>query len=360
MCECNMKVFMIIKRLRYSGAYKMFMWVAKALANRGHEVTVFTFMKNDVEELQPNIRWIKADLEHASLVRKVKEARRLMKETGADISISFLLDANIINTMASLGTKTKSVICERNDPFKPHYYKLKFTKPLFRFADGAVFQLPKVAEYYSMVTGLTAVIPNPVITTSAEIELKPFDKRDNIIVSLGRYDIFQKRQDVLLNAFARFLESHPDYMLKFYGDGPDEDRIRKMVENLGISNNVVVGGITNHSVQVLSKSKFFVLSSDFEGIPNALMEAMSIGLPCISTRCRPGGAEYLIEDGKNGLLVNTGDVEGLVNAMNKLVNTSIADSLGLEAKKVTERFSEERITDMWCEYVQKLQNKLEL
>ena len=75
-----MKIFMIIKRLRYSGAYKMFMWVAKALANRGHEVTVFTFMKNDVEELQPNIRWIKADLEHASIFRKVKEARRWIKK----------------------------------------------------------------------------------------------------------------------------------------------------------------------------------------------------------------------------------------------------------------------------------------
>jgi glycosyltransferase involved in cell wall biosynthesis len=347
-----MKVFMIIKRLRYSGAYKMFMWVAKALANRGHEVTVFTFMKNDVEELQPNIRWIKADLERASLVRKVKEARRWMKETGADISISFLLDANIINTLACLGTKTKSIICERNDPYKPHYYKLKLTKPLFRLADGAVFQLPKVAEYYSMIKGHTAVIPNPVIPTSAKIELKSFEERENVIVSLGRYDIFQKRQDVLLNAFARFLQGHPDYILKFYGDGPDEDKIRKLVESLGITDNVIVSGTTGHSAQVLSKSKFFVLSSDFEGIPNTLMEAMSIGLPCISTRCRPGGAEFLIEDGKNGLLVDAGDTDGLFQAMNRMADAGIADSLGLEAKKVTERFSEERITDMWCEYVQ--------
>lgn len=350
-----MKVFMIIKRLRYSGAYKMFMWVAKALANRGHEVTVFTFMKNDVEELQPNIRWIKADLEHASIFRKVKEARRWIKKTEADISISFLLDANIINTLACLGMKTKSVICERNDPYKPHYYKLKFTKSLFRLADGAVFQLPKVAEYYSMVKRNTAVIPNPVIPTSAKIELKPFDKREDVIVSLGRYDIFQKRQDVLLHAFARFLEDHPDYMLEFYGDGPDEDRIKKIVESLGISDNVIIGGITSHSAQVLSKSKFFVLSSDFEGIPNALMEAMSIGLPCISTRCRPGGAEYLIEDGVNGLLVDTSNFEEMYKAMNRIAETGVADSLGREAKRVTERFSEKRISNMWCEYIKNFQ-----
>lgn len=351
-----MKIFMIIKRLRYSGAYKMFMWVAKVLADRGHEVTVFTFMSNDVKKLPANIKWIKTDLEHASIFKKVKEARKWMLETSADISISFLLDANIINTLACLGTKTKSIICERNDPYKPHYYKLKLTKPLFRLADGAVFQLPKVAEYYSMIKGHTAVIPNPVIPTSAKIELKSFEERENVIVSLGRYDIFQKRQDVLLNAFARFLKGHPDYMLKFYGDGPDEKRIKKLVKSLGISDNVVVGEITGHSAQVLSKSKFYVLTSDFEGIPNSLLEAMSIGLPCISTRCRPGGAEYLIEDGKNGLLVNTGDVEGLYQAMSKIAETGIADRLGHEAKKVTECFYEERITDMWCEYIQTLQN----
>lgn len=350
-----MKVFMMIKKLRYSGAYKMFIWVAKALADRGHEVTVFTYMSNDVTELPPNVRWIQVDLEHAGMIKSVREARHQMKEWGADVSISFLLDANIINTMACKGIKTKSVICERNDPYKPHYYKLKLTKSLFRLADGAVFQLPKVAEYYSMVKGPTAVIPNPVIPTSAEIELKSFDERENIIVSLGRLDLFQKRQDILICAFAKFLENHPDYRLELYGDGPDEDKLKQLASQLRIADKVVFGGITYQSLQMLCRSKFFVLSSDFEGIPNALMEAMSIGLPCISTRCRPGGAEYLIEDGVNGLLVDVGNVEDMYQAMIRIADTSIADSLGQEAKKVTERFSEERITNMWCEYIQTLQ-----
>lgn len=350
-----MKIFMIIKKLRYSGAYKMFMWVAKALADRGYEVTVFTYMSNDVKELPPNIRWIQTDLEHGGMMKSVREARRQMKEWGADVSISFLLDANIINTLACKGIRTKSVICERNDPYKPHYYKLKLTKSLFRLADGAVFQLPKVAEYYSMVKGATAVIPNPVIPVSAEIELKPFDERDSIIISLGRLDLFQKRQDILIGAFAKFLEKHPDYRLELYGDGPDEGKLKQLASQLGIADKVVFGGITYQSLQILSRSKFFVLSSDFEGIPNALMEAMSIGLPCVSTRCRPGGAEYLIEDGVNGLLVDTGNVEEMYQAMTKIADAGIADSLGREAKKLVQRFSEERIADMWCEYIKNFQ-----
>lgn len=348
---------MLIKKLSYSGAYKIFMWVAKALADKGHEVTVFTYMNSDVKELPHNIRWIQTNLEHAGMWKSVVEARRQMKKWDADVSISFLLDANIINTLACMGIKTKSVICERNDPFKPHYHKLKLTKALFRFADGAIFQLPKVAEYYSMVKGPTTIIPNPVPPASEKVDLRPFDERDNMIVSLGRLDIFQKRQDILIKAFARFLKKHPDYTLKLYGDGPDEGKLKVLTKKLNITDRVVFVGVTNHSLQVLSKAKFFVLSSDFEGISNALLEAMSIGLPCISTRCRPGGAEFLIKDGINGLLIPTGDVEALAEKMDYMVqNPTIANKMGNEARKITERLSSDVIIKMWNEYIEGLAN----
>ena len=350
-----MRIFMVIKKLRYSGAYKMFMWVANALAEKGHEVTVFTYMNSDVEELPEKIRWIKADLENSGLVKIVKETRRQIKDSGADVSISFLLDANIINTLACIGTKTKSIICERNDPFKPHYYKLQFTKWMFRFANGAVFQLPKVAEFYSMIKGPTAVIPNPVIPAAERIETGPFEKRENIIVSLGRLDIFQKRQDILLNAFARFLKGHPDYKLYLFGDGPDEEKLRLLANELGITEAVCFKGITNSPLQELSKTKFFVMTSDFEGIPNALIEAMSIGLPCISTDCRPGGARLLIENGKSGIIVPPGDANKLCEQMEYLTdNPQTADKLGEEAAKSLIRFSEAEITDKWDRYLKQV------
>ena len=150
---------------------------------------------------------------------------------------------------------------------------------------------------------------------------------------------------------AKFLETHPDYTLELYGDGPDEERLRILAEDLSISDKVVFCGITNHSLHVLSKAKFFVLSSDFEGIPNALLEAMSIGLPCISTKCRPGGAELLIQDGENGLLINTNDVDALCEAMHTMTDYFFAEALGKEAKKIKERFSEEVIASMWCNYL---------
>ena len=350
-----MKIFMLIKKIRYSGALKIFMWVAKALADRGHEVTVFTYMKNDIHELPANIRWIKADLEKAILWKKVSQTRQHIKECGADVSISFLLDANIINTLACIGLKTKSVICERNDPFKPHYYKLRLTKWMFRFADGAVFQLPKVAEYYSMVKGPTTVIPNPVVPVSEDIVLQPFEKREKVITSVGRLDVFQKRQDIMFKAFARFLKGHPDYKLYLFGDGPDEKKLRLLANELDITEAVCFKGITNSPLRELSKTKFFVMTSDFEGIPNALIEAMSIGLPCISTDCRPGGARLLIENGKSGIIVPPGDANKLCEQMEYLTdNPQTADKLGKEAAKSLIRFSEAEITDIWDRYLKQV------
>ncbi len=349
-----MKIFMLIKKLRYSGAYKMFMWLAKSLADKGFEVVVMTYMRNDVEKLPENVKWIKEDLEGKGFWKQTSFVRTQIKRLRPDCSISFLLDANLINTLACLGTKTKSIICERNDPYKPHYYKLHLTKGLFRFADGAVCQLPKVKDFYSMVKGPVAVIPNPVILPSQKVELKRFEERENIIVSLGRLDVFQKRQDVLILAFAMFRSSHPGYKLKLYGDGPDEEKLKKLAREAGVSKYVKFCGVTNNSYEVLREAKFFVLSSDFEGIPNALVEAMSIGLPCISTKCSPGGAEYLIQHGVNGLLVKTNNAKDLMHAMSKIVDTNIADELGNHAKSVLYTFSEERIITMWSDYVWKL------
>ena len=346
---------MVIKRLRYSGAYKMFMWLANALCERGHEVTVMTFMHNDVETLNSKINWIKHDeLENSSIIKKISVIRKEIRKSKADVSISFLLDANVYNIFACLGLRTKSIVCERNDPFKPGYRKLQFWKPWFRFANGAVYQLPKVADYYSIIKAPTAVIPNPV-QCKANIELDSFQERPNLINVLGRLDIFQKRHDVLINAFAFFLKEYPSFKLVFYGDGPDKEKMVQQIRKLGIENNVIFAGITNKPLEVMKTSKMYILTSDFEGIPNSLIEAMSLGLPCISTDCRPGGARLLINDGINGFIVPQGDSNAIADKMAWYMNNpEKADDIGMKAKDIRETFSERKIIDKWEAYLNSL------
>lgn len=332
----------------------MFMWVANHLAQEGHEVTMYTFSQNRDVIIPNNVNYIHDDLDNTCLYGKIRTIRKRIKESDADVSISFLLDSNVYNIIACKGLRTKSVVCERSDPFKPHYYKLKFWYPIFRFADGAVYQLPKVAQFYKNIKNNTAVIPNPV-TLKGDVVVLPFAKRKKQIVALGRLDIFQKRQDVLLKAFSLFQANHQDYMLIIYGSGSDEERIKQLIVDLGLQQSVILAGKTLSPQESISKSQIFVMSSDFEGIPNSLIEAMVIGLPCISTDCRPGGAALLIENKKNGLLCPKGNAEELAKCMTWMVEHPLeSDIMGQEAKKIADRFSEEKISTMWSNFVKSI------
>lgn len=348
---------MLIKQLHYSGASKMFLWVANALAERGLDVTVLTYMKSDGTTPSDIVKWENLEyLENKNVFHKYKAIRKYIKQTSPDLCISFLLDANILNIFSCLNLKTKSIVCERNDPFKSGYYKLKLLKPFFALADGAVFQLKDVVRYYNNIKKPTAVIPNPV-KEIPDVTLKPIEERDNIIVSIGRLDIFQKRQDVLIKAFHMFHQKYPNYKLLIFGDGTDKDisQIESLISLYNLDDCVLLKGVTNEPIKELSRSKIFVFTSDFEGIPNSLVEAMSLGLPCVATDCRPGGAKLLINDGDNGFLVPKGDYMAIADKMCKLVdNIEFAERMGIKAKDVIDRFNGDSICDMWIDYLESL------
>ncbi len=348
----RLKILLMMKYIIRSGASKIFLWLAEALAERGHEVKVLTFRDKMQSFDVPNgLQWERFNLTKNGTYTRVKKIREVIKEFQPDVSISFLLDANVYNILACLGLPTKTVVCERNDPFKPHYYALRFWKPLFRFADGAVFQLSKVKEYYSNIKGLTAVIPNPMINR-AQVELEPISERKDTFVAHGRLELFQKRQDVLIDAFKTFHEHYPQYKLLIYGDGPDEQKIRQQIDTLGLNDSVILMGAKDNMEQHLSKSKFYTFSSDFEGMPNALIEAMALGLPCVATDCRPGGAAFLIEDGKNGFLVPKGDADKLCERMLYLAeHLDEAEQMGQEAAKICDKLEPEHIAKLWGEYL---------
>ncbi len=356
-----MRILMIIKWLHNSGAPKMFSWVANGLANQGHDVTVFTFHDYDgsTVTLSPKVRHIHKSLDGVGLIGKIKRIREEVKELKPDVSISFLLDSNVYNIFACVGTETKSVVCERSDPFKPHYYKLKFWKPWFRLADAAVFQLPKVAEFYSNIRGAKIVIPNPIINKGTTNCL-PIENRSKKIVTHGRVDISQKRLDILVRAFALLHEHFPDYSLSIFGkdDNPDCGnvmRLKNLASELDIDENVIFEGETLTPYESIKDAKIWVLASDYEGIPNSLIEAMSIGLPCVATDCSPGGARFLINDAVNGYVVARGDVVGLYKKMRYLLeNPIVADRIGNEAKKIKDLYSEKQILLQWENFLKQL------
>lgn len=347
---------MLMRYLNYSGASKMFLWVAKELAATGNTVTIYVFSNDISRSPETNIQFINEDLSRKNIITRIKSVRKVIKESDADVSISFLLDANVYNTMACIGLKTKSIICERSDPYKPRYYKLKIFKPLFRFANGAVFQLKKVAEYYSNIKGTTAIIPNPV-TISSNVDLKPFKQREKQIVTVGRIAIEQKRNDIQIKAFALVHKKYPDYKLVIYGNSSNNDdkKLRQLIAELKLTDHVIMPGVVDNVQEKIKDSQIYLITSDYEGIPNSLIEAMVIGLPCISTDCRPGGASLLIQNKENGLLTPCNDYQAIADKICWLIEHPLeADKMGEKAKMIADKFSESIIASMWNKYIEEV------
>lgn len=357
-----MKVFMLIRFLDYSGAPTMFMWVAEALHRRGHEVRICTWntFRTDIK-MSVGIKWIDLTPEKNGMVGRVKRIREVIKDFDPDVSVSFQLDANVYNIIACRGLRTKSVVCERNDPYKPGYYKLKILKPVFRYADGAVFQLPKARGYYTNVKVPTVIIPNPIVSKTS-IRCESHEKRKHVIAAHGRIDLFQKRQDVLVDAFAMLVKDYPDFQLQIYGSQwpgtNDEERLNEQIARLGLQDKARIMGVSKDPQQDIKDAMMWVSTSDFEGISNALMDAMAIGLPVVATDCSPGGAAFLIKDKENGLLVERGNAKAVYEGMKYMIeHPTEADEMGRKAIEIEKELDSEKIAKQWEDYLLTLCNE---
>ena len=176
-------------------------------------------------------------------------------------------------------------------------------------------------------------------------------EREKIIVTTGRLNK-HKNHSLLICAFKRIVAFFPDYRIIIYGEGPERLNDEILIRKLGLQEYVLLPGTTNNVPEKIYKASLYVLTSDFEGMPNSLMEAMALGLPCISTDCPCGGPRELIVSGKNGMLVPVGDEDALANAMKKLLNDErYAIELGKNAMKIREELSMDIICRKWYEYL---------
>ncbi len=349
---------MLMKFLDYSGAPTMFMWVAKALHKRGHQVTICTYqtLRRDIT-MSEGIEWIDLTQEKPNLVSRVSKMRKIIDERKPDVSISFQLNAYIYNMLACYKKETMSVVCERNDPYRRGRL-LQVLKPLFSMADGAVFQLPRARDFYTSIKVKTTVIPNPIVAKT-NIRCESHNKRKRIIATHGRLEIAQKRQDVLINAFAMLKKEYPDYQLKIYGNqwpGTDDYvRLEKQIKQLGLQESIHLMGVSKDPQKDIKETMMWVSTSDFEGISNALLDAMAIGMPCVATDCSPGGAAFLIENKVNGLLVERGNPKAVYEGMKYMIeHPQEADEMGQKAVEIDDRFESDKIATLWENYLESL------
>lgn len=190
------------------------------------------------------------------------------------------------------------------------------------------------------------VLPNMVRNLS---DIKKSSLTEKRVIAVGRLD-YQKGFDKLIDAWYLLMQKNPslrDWRLEIFGQGEWHDLLNDQIRNLGISESVRINEPTNDIYSEYEKSSLLVMSSNYEGFGMVLVEAMGCGVPCVSFAC-PCGPRDIIEDGANGFLVDPGDIEGLAGGMTRLMkDDGLRKKMGMEARRVTERFSEEAVMAQW-------------
>ena len=250
-----------------------------------------------------------------------------------------------------IGTGIPVFVSERNNPWVMPDVKITrlLRKAMYPLAKGIIFQTEMAKSFFpKYIQRKGIVIDNPVDVS--RIPLLYEGSRNYTITAVGRLAP-QKNFKLLINAFYMFSKMHDDYCLEIYGDGQLKNELEQQIKELGIAHKVSLCGARKDVLDRIRCSSMFVLTSDYEGVPNVLLEAMCMGMPVISTDCPSGGPRKLIEDGINGLLTPVGDCDELVKRMDSLCDVAYASSLSKEAYKVREKFTNPDIFVQWERYI---------
>lgn len=288
-------------------------------------------------------------------LKRIKKIRKIAKQEKPDLMVSFLGLPNVRMILATEGLPIKKVVSVRNSPER-EYGKGKICKKivgwLFSQADGVVFQTKGAREYFPLKTQeKSVIISNPVGDDFFKVIR---DKIGKDIITCGRLEK-QKNHKLLIDAFSKICADIPNENLVIYGEGIERKALEEYVKSKGLENRVKLPGEIRDIPLVLKYAKIFVLSSDYEGLPNALMEALAVGVPSISTDCPCGGAADLIENGKTGVLTKVGSAEELASAMKSLIlDYEYAQRLGKKAKEKAVRNRIDNIINQWEGYFLKI------
>lgn len=364
-----MKILFLTNGLSYGGVGKNVAFLANNISKRGHSVYVATFGADEYESklkqlIDSEVNLIYLTKYPNGILRHVYRVWNLVKlihKEQIEVVIGFTLFPNFYASFLSKISHIKAIITERGNPYAigPLGKRDKIMFSFIRRADGAVFQSKGASEFYSKrLQERCAIIPNYIENKDNIFVNKGISEREKTIVAIGRLQNTPKRFDLLIEAFKIVKEKYPLYKLKIYGNGPDEEYLKGIIDRLNLKKDISFMGVVKNPVSKITDDAIYVITSDSEGIPNSLLESMSIGMPVVSTDCEPGGARMLIQDHVNGLLVRKGSAQAIANGIIEYIeNPELADACGKEARKVLQRFAPDRILDSWINYINLLSTK---
>lgn len=330
--------------------------LANVYSGNGYSVTVVTFSgsrENDAYELDPRVarHSIFVPSGHSIIsklycrIARLIRFRLFLRLEKPSVVLAFMPPANFMAIFATRLLGVRCVISERVNLSLYDYGLLNRIKRnlFYRFADTVVVQTPGIAEWLSERTkAKTVVIPNFLLTRSSVSTIDPARK---CIVSMGRLE-HQKGYDLLIEAFHKISTQYPKWKLLIAGEGSQRSLLENLIDRFRLIGRVELIGFVNNIDHFLQQGSIYVQPSRFEGFPNSLLEAMSLGISVIASRA---AGEMLIEDGVSGLLVSDSrDINSLTKQLMRLITDPVLrEQLGIGAQNVREMYGREKVLPLW-------------
>lgn len=357
------KIVFVTNAMLIGGAERVITTLANNFVKKHIDVTIITIMNTKCEfTLDERIKLISVYEKEGKPARKeyrhyYGKLAGMVREEEPDLVVIMPEEISVKAIPFLRKLDIPIVVSERNNPWIMPKNKINRILRIINYpkVDGIVFQTEEAASYFSKkIQKKGRIILNPL--DFSRLPKEHTGARNKTIVTMGRLES-QKNQKMLIRAFAYIYKKHKDYKLIIYGNGSMKEELKTYASQLLPRRSFVFESASEEILKKINDAGIFVLSSDYEGLPNALIEAMAIGLPCVSTDCPSGGPRMLIDNYKNGILVDVADEEALAMALNEIIlNKNLADKLGKNAKKIRFRLEEEKIINEWENFFEEIIN----
>ena len=357
--EYMKKILFCIHSLNKGGAERVLLTLAEKMnTDSDTEVVILTDTVDDLEyELPDRLKRInlKDIMVKNTALSRLCAIRSCVKEEKPDCFVAFMLSSAIRAVIATLFSGFKVIAAVRSNPYDDYSKGLnrKILLVTMSLAEKIVCQTEYQVRFFpERMQKKCVVISNPifsefVIKAKELSETKTGKTKKKRIVATGRLFDY-KNHKLLIEAFAGIAEEYTDIDVVIYGEGPYRKELERTISELNLSERVLLPGDSEHVADDIADAFIYVLPSDTEGLPNALMEAMALGLPVISTDCPCGGPKSLIKDGENGLLTPVGDVPAMRESLIRLIkDDGLRKRISQKAKDIMISNDADSITDQW-------------
>lgn len=360
----GLHIAMYIGSLEKGGAQRVLINLAEYLLRKGWRVTfVTTFLETDEFPLPEGaVRVISGlteeetgPLRTANIIRRRKKLRGIWQDIQPDLILSFIGKNNIMAIQTAQGLDIPVLVSVRSAPEREYADRILHLamRATFPNADGVIVQTSSAAEFFpENIRRKCRVLPN--MLQKAFITAEIAGDRAKKVVTVGRLDS-NKDQIVAVKAFAQTAAEFPDWTMSLIGDGPDRERIARWIRELHQEERIFLAGTTDDVAGAIADARIFILPSRQEGMPNALLEAMALGVTPVATD--NGATREIIWHGENGLLVPVDDVGTMMKALRELMrHPEETARMGEAATAVRETYAPARVCAMWEDYFREILN----